>query len=200
MPDFVLYGRQLDQGLLLGGVAHPVQTLDVAPECVFQRVDHLQRALFGFGREVLLHVNLPQSLAQVAVHGSDTAFPASPQFLGSRERLAVEVEVLVYKGLGKVLHLRVNQAPAEVSLEIVETHTVELCVERLEKIRVGDVQAGHAGCADIGQVFGPGERRSERLPLLCKYLTDVGAPSVRSEEHTSELQSPLNFECRLLLE
>src|SRR5256885_8243800 len=36
------------------------------------------------------------------------------------------------------------------------------------------------------------------LPLSC--LNSHSAPSGRSEEHTSELQSPCNLVCRLLLE
>src|SRR5256885_11903317 len=36
------------------------------------------------------------------------------------------------------------------------------------------------------------------LKKVCKRL--VTSPSIRSEEHTSELQSPCNLVCRLLLE
>src|SRR2546426_9017226 len=37
--------------------------------------------------------------------------------------------------------------------------------------------------------------------LMQQYLQAMkGAPSLRSEEHTSELQSPCNLVCRLLLE
>src|SRR5256885_9824811 len=42
-----------------------------------------------------------------------------------------------------------------------------------------------------------GERSSHTWFAL-KYL--LGEPRVRSEEHTSELQSPCNLVCRLLLE
>src|SRR2546422_1115175 len=38
------------------------------------------------------------------------------------------------------------------------------------------------------------------LPLLANALTLVGMAAVRSEEHTSELQSRLHLVCRLLLE
>src|SRR2546426_5022323 len=38
------------------------------------------------------------------------------------------------------------------------------------------------------------------VPLLEKVLQGSGSPKLRSEEHTSELQSPCNLVCRLLLE
>src|SRR6202521_5150297 len=49
------------------------------------------------------------------------------------------------------------------------------------------------------------DRKSTRLNsshlriLVCRLLLEIGRAS-RSEEHTSELQSPQNFVCRLLLE
>src|SRR5256885_3899309 len=48
--------------------------------------------------------------------------------------------------------------------------------------------------------------RADQVPHLQAYLSFTGGPaldeltSVRSEEHTSELQSPCNLVCRLLLE
>src|SRR2546426_5112922 len=36
--------------------------------------------------------------------------------------------------------------------------------------------------------------------VLGRFVRDSGALSLRSEEHTSELQSPCNLVCRLLLE
>src|SRR5256885_12656696 len=52
----------------------------------------------------------------------------------------------------------------------------------------------------IGQL---GNRAGERLAALAKIAFDHDADQcfdVRSEEHTSELQSPCNLVCRLLLE
>src|SRR5258708_17140698 len=43
-----------------------------------------------------------------------------------------------------------------------------------------------------------GQRRGGRRPLL--HCECTGRSSVRSEEHTSELQSPDHLVCRLLLE
>src|SRR3989454_3891623 len=48
------------------------------------------------------------------------------------------------------------------------------------------------------RVIGVAERRGNLLGIsLDKFVI---APAVRSEEHTSELQSPCNLVCRLLLE
>src|SRR5256885_8385340 len=48
------------------------------------------------------------------------------------------------------------------------------------------------GARERGRKCGPGAYRDARLPGLRYFL--------RSEEHTSELQSPCNLVCRLLLE
>src|SRR2546427_8780509 len=46
-------------------------------------------------------------------------------------------------------------------------------------------------------VFVTGDRARDETR---KFLDECGQPSVRSEEHTSELQSQSNLVCRLLLE
>src|SRR5438094_5250067 len=38
------------------------------------------------------------------------------------------------------------------------------------------------------------------LPVCRRYMRAASVPSARSEEHTSELQSPYDLVCRLLLE
>src|SRR2546426_1623386 len=60
---------------------------------------------------------------------------------------------------------------------------------------------------DAGAAVGGGDRRSlrqviqhHRLPTRDQALDHLAAIGVRSEEHTSELQSPCNLVCRLLLE
>src|SRR5256885_11645627 len=59
---------------------------------------------------------------------------------------------------------------------------------------VGDIEVDHNG---------PGH--SKRLQNPIEFLQSLGMPGpivihLRSEEHTSELQSPCNLVCRLLLE
>src|SRR5256885_3407203 len=49
--------------------------------------------------------------------------------------------------------------------------------------------------------FGPGDRVGARRPrALVPWRRPSRQLAVRSEEHTSELQSPCNLVCRLLLE
>src|SRR5256885_10813923 len=58
---------------------------------------------------------------------------------------------------------------------------------------------------DRGCDGGMGQQRfdlggKEQNPVLHGEVERFNADSIRSEEHTSELQSPCNLECRLLLE
>src|SRR5258708_10715627 len=45
-----------------------------------------------------------------------------------------------------------------------------------------------------------GRRRQEKLMGVCRLAVCAAASLLRSEEHTSELQSPDHLVCRLLLE
>src|SRR5256885_3188829 len=49
-----------------------------------------------------------------------------------------------------------------------------------------------------GQILGPFQQHVGRLQITVNDAAVVGV--LRSEEHTSELQSPCNLVCRLLLE
>src|SRR5256885_12014644 len=40
----------------------------------------------------------------------------------------------------------------------------------------------------------------KNIKVVLKFDTSIAKPTYRSEEHTSELQSPCNLVCRLLLE
>src|SRR2546426_3222474 len=56
--------------------------------------------------------------------------------------------------------------------------------------------AGHGQrCGDAA-----GQRRAQTIGAKTGFLSCSDPPPVRSEEHTSELQSPCNLVCRLLLE
>src|SRR6266850_2991782 len=46
----------------------------------------------------------------------------------------------------------------------------------------------------------PGRSGRQVLPTACPWPRRLRRPPARSEEHTSELQSPCNLVCRLLLE
>src|SRR5256885_8737026 len=68
---------------------------------------------------------------------------------------------------------------------------------------VGQRDARPVEVVDIAAERQPAERVA-RQQAICASLTDgrhqLRAKSLRSEEHTSELQSPCNLVCRLLLE
>src|SRR5256885_10555041 len=68
-----------------------------------------------------------------------------------------------------------------VALELL-VHVVELPAEVLDVL--GPLEVAHRDAARVGEDVGD----------------DDHAAGVRSEEHTSELQSPCNLVCRLLLE
>src|SRR5690348_17459247 len=67
---------------------------------------------------------------------------------------------------------------------------------------------GRVGSAELGgsalRAFGVAVRNGHHVTLLGQRLgrrpSDTGCPADRSEEHTSELQSPVHLVCRLLLE
>src|SRR2546426_9283994 len=61
--------------------------------------------------------------------------------------------------------------------------------------------ARNAPCSVLPKTLGAlALRRDELLRAPCSVLVLLPAPRSRSEEHTSELQSPCNLVCRLLLE
>src|SRR5260370_7022534 len=57
-------------------------------------------------------------------------------------------------------------------------------------------RSGHPGARSLGPRAGLRAPAAEHLHAACRMITQLN----RSEEHTSELQSHLNFVCRLLLE
>src|SRR2546430_13513027 len=50
------------------------------------------------------------------------------------------------------------------------------------------------------RVFGVGQHVAPALAQIDRFVQRPGAVGIRSEEHTSELQSQSNLVCRLLLE
>src|SRR2546422_2044927 len=61
-------------------------------------------------------------------------------------------------------------------------------------------QAGHFGHYVVGDCFASQRVRQKGSPISCGWSGRQGGRRVRSEEHTSELQSRLHLVCRLLLE
>src|SRR5437763_1995650 len=63
-----------------------------------------------------------------------------------------------------------------------------------EQRRAGQQQAGRVA-GEVGHLA-----RSEAVTGAVSYLAGYSSSLLRSEEHTSELQSPMYLVCRLLLE
>src|SRR3712207_8547109 len=66
--------------------------------------------------------------------------------------------------------------------------------------RVGSVQEVIAGHQGIGLRIFDTDAKAAKINLSHGSFTDMGIIAVRSEEHTSELQSRQYLVCRLLLE
>ena len=90
--------RQLVQGTRPRGRAHPLQRGDGLAVGLDEPADQFLHRRLVRRWEVAFHVDLSQCLAQAGLHQGDAALPTSPQLVGSLERAAVEVEVLLHEG------------------------------------------------------------------------------------------------------
>ena len=84
IADLVADARQLDQRLLLGFRAHPVERADALPHRVFDAPHHIERALLELGGKDFGHIHLSQRLAQAIVDILHAAFPAGLHALSRR--------------------------------------------------------------------------------------------------------------------
>src|SRR5438094_1136500 len=66
--------------------------------------------------------------------------------------------------------------------------------------RSSDLGSMPSRAAMSGESWSPRTRREGLMGALRLVLGDQLSPDIRSEEHTSELQSPYDLVCRLLLE
>src|SRR3989454_11449977 len=121
----------------------------------------------------------------------------SPRARGPRGRLALEVvgdlrelaERLRVDGVDRGQHLELHVRM--VALVSAHEHGGDLGAARAQQ---GDLERGRVEPVPHGVLAA---RRGDRVPLEpAERIEQV----LRSEEHTSELQSPCNLVCRLLLE
>ena len=92
IADFRAESRQLGQGLLLGLGAHPIVVLEGLAVGLDDVLHHAIHARLGVGREVLLHVQLSNRLAQRALDGGDRPFPTRAVLRNAVQRRAVKRE------------------------------------------------------------------------------------------------------------
>ena len=170
VADLVGHGMKLDDRLLLGGIAHPRQAVDVLLHRGFELAHHLQRVLLGRRSEGFLHKGLAEHFAEIAVGVLDAPPPPRLQLFGSRERRTVEAEVLVDEGRGQHGGGPMREVPAEVGFEIGGRRRGHHGVERLEELGLGDVDRVNRRCADAFEVRGPVEGGRELLQLRRRHL------------------------------
>src|SRR5688500_13719100 len=73
-------------------------------------------------------------------------------------------------------------------------------LSQLELALEANVSSRHLSCVETGKAQPSRDMISRLADALEMPLRERNALLVRSEEHTSELQSPCNLVCRLLLE
>jgi hypothetical protein len=140
--------RQLGLRLLLGFRAHPVEGLDALLEGQQEVVHHLLDLLLALGREVVLHIDLADHFAQVAVDLGDRALVQRTVDLGAAQHGAAEGEALVDERLRQVRRVGADQAEGEVGLPGLDRGGGDDLVEALQVGRLADDHllrlAGHA--------------------------------------------------------
>src|SRR6266446_5862550 len=121
---------------------------------------------------------------EIEVVGRDEELAAVREFLDAVERLPAALVVEGEAGIGKTTLWRAGIASAEErGYRVLSTRPAQ-----------AESQVSYAGLADLLE------------PVLEEALAELPPPqrraleAARSEEHTSELQSPCNLVCRLLLE
>src|SRR2546430_6920757 len=98
------------------------------------------------------------------------------------------------RGVGGAVHARLRSPPGTAAVAGI-VHDQERRVRRLK------VTHDRPDRRDVFAVAVEPEKRGGRLCRLWRMVEDGGgATDLRSEEHTSELQSQSNLVCRLLLE
>ena len=111
MADARLERGELLERRLARRVIHPLAAADPLAIGVLEVADQLFHLRFGRGREMRLHVDLADALAERAVDRCDSALPPLALLLNARQLLRIESEARVVERLGK--HVRVIRDEAE---------------------------------------------------------------------------------------
>ena len=144
---------QLLFGLDFGFGAHPVDGVDVLAHGRFDVVDFAEGGRFHIGSKVLGDVKLAEGFAEGAIGGLDATLPASLLLGRAGELAAVEVEVLLVKGVREAHGKGVSEMGAEISLNGGQIGIGDGFVERGEKVGRDDVQLLDGGGAHHLDIF-----------------------------------------------
>ena len=126
---------------------------------------HLESPGLGLRRKILLHVELPEGLAEHAVGRLHAALPARQDFLRARQRLAAEIKVLGDEFFSEPGCRRIHQMPTQVSFPVVDGCRGQLRVEGLKKVRLSDVDFFQFRMSRGLEIRFPGKIRRERFQV-----------------------------------
>ena len=152
MADLVDHALELFERVRLGGLAHPVDGLDIGAHRTFDRVHHCEHAAPRHLAELAFDVSLAQRVAELVVGRVDAAFPACGNLGLAIEPLAKEGEVFVDEGLRRHRDERMNEAPAQIGLPIVKRERLERELEPFEETWIRDVQGAERRRAHLGEI------------------------------------------------
>src|SRR5205807_3662776 len=104
--------------------------------------------------------------------------------------------------LGAVPHIRAGARPERSGRRVRPPEDVAVVVEALRGVCLNLVYTHGAVAPLVVTITSPGagDGKSFLAANLGHTFAEAGHRTLRSEEHTSELQSPCNLVCRLLLE
>ena len=138
IADLVADGIELDLGLLLRDIAHPIETVNVSSQRLLKFVHHLQHPCLAIRAERRIHIALSKDFAKLIVHQTDASLPARRQFLLTGQFLRV-LKIGIHKRLGEPIGGRVKHMPRHVSLESVQRLRLYRGIDLLEEVGVAHV-------------------------------------------------------------
>ena len=130
----------------------------------------LEGTRFCLRRKIFLHINLAESFAQLLVRGAGATLPARANFLGAGENAPIEREILLHKRIREQAGGTINELPAIVSFPVGKRNAGQHAIERLEEVRLSDVDLRELGAAHRLKVCVPGKVRRQRLRVRDAHL------------------------------
>ncbi len=142
---------ELGGGVLPRFGIEPVGFLERIAERGAQVVDQFLHPPLALGREVLLHEDLAERIAQVAVNLFGAGLPARLLFLHAGQNGLAEVEILVAKRLGEIGGGVVEQAPAQPGFPVRQGHGVHLVADRFDELGLAHIHRRGVGKIELAE-------------------------------------------------